>query len=69
MASFGRVLPSGVLTLVSLVSGSAAADLAMAKKGGSEYKIVVPQDRSAVIDYTAAELQKYLQEISGVRLG
>ena len=68
MAPFGGMLVFGVLALAPLVGDPSAADLTIVEKGRSEYKIVIPLDHSAGIDYAAGELQKYLQEISGVRL-
>jgi hypothetical protein len=64
----GKVLTLAVAAAFLSPVCSAEPGLVIARKGKSDYRIVVPNDRSAGIDYAASELQKYLKEISGAKL-
>ncbi len=45
-----------------------ASDMVIAMNGHSAYRIVVPRERSAAVDFAAAELQRYVREVSGAEL-
>jgi len=58
----------GILALLALPVHSAGTELVLAKDGRSHYRIVVPDGKSSAVDYAAAELQRFLRDISGARL-
>jgi uncharacterized protein DUF4838/glycosyl hydrolase family 67 len=49
-------------------TGQAGAQLVLAQKGQSQYRIVIPVEAIPSERYAAEELQHYLQRISGVKL-
>ncbi len=61
---------AGLSILAILVLGipCPGEDLVITRNGHSAYRIVVPDERSAAVDYAATELARFLVEISGVRL-
>ena len=54
--------------LLLLTTSRPAQDIVLAARGESAYRIVVPRDRSAALDYAAAELQALLAKAAGVEL-
>jgi hypothetical protein len=59
------ISPCGILVLFALTVSSTGADLVIARDGRSAYRIVVPDVRISAIDYAAAELQRFLRDVSG----
>jgi len=55
----------GAAALLGLPACAAAGELIVASHGQSAYQIMVPNHRSAAIEYAAAELQRLLREVSG----
>jgi hypothetical protein len=56
------------LAVLVLPAYLAAGDLVIAKSGHSSYRIVVPEGATSAIGYAAAELQRFVRDISGATL-
>ncbi len=56
------------MTLIAQTAAEPAAGLTLIAAGKTDYRIVVPEPPSPVLEYAAGELQHFLAEVSGVRL-
>jgi hypothetical protein len=63
-----RVLPASLLALAALPAIAHAAPLQLAQNGKPNATIVVQKDAPKILQTAAADLQKYIQKISGVEL-
>jgi hypothetical protein len=63
-----RVLGLAVLGVLALAARAPAAELVLAADGKSNYRIVIALDASIQDHYAAAELQRYVEEMSAARL-
>jgi hypothetical protein len=59
------IAAAGIMIAISLASPAGRADLVLAVDGTTSYRIVVSDTRTAAVDYAAAELQRFLHDISG----
>jgi len=62
------VFPALVVAAACFAPGAKAAELLLADQGRSDYRILVADEASPSIRHGAAELQKFLEEITGARL-
>ncbi len=58
---------SSVLMVVLSLSGADSAGLPLAKDGQTSYQIVKPANPSALDEYAASELARYLEQITGAQ--
>jgi len=64
----GSLLGFGAVALLAMPACAAAGELVVARNGTTQYRIVVPNNRSRAIDYAASELRALLHEVSGAEL-
>jgi len=57
-----------ILISIMLALSSSAIAITLMENGHTDYQIIVPNKRPAVVDYAAHELQYFLKEISDTRL-
>lgn len=57
-----------ILAALLLAAAFQAEAAVMVSNGQSDYRIVVPDNSSSTVDYAARELQRFLREMTGVRL-
>src|SRR3954464_15530389 len=57
-----------IFIFIALFLGRAWADLTIANKGASRYKLVLPANALPSEHYAAEDLQRYFEKISGARL-
>ena len=62
----GQVL--GAVVMLTCIARTDAAALPLVTNGASDYSIVTPDEPTVQETFAAAELQKYLAQISGARL-
>jgi hypothetical protein len=63
-----RLALAFVASAIFFSSHTSGEEIVLADKGQSEYRIVVADDASPSTKHAAAELQRFLQEISGAKL-
>ncbi len=66
--SLRGLLGTGAAALLLAPMCARAADLVISMNGHTAYRIVVPRERGAAIDFAALELQRYVREVSGTEL-
>lgn len=65
---FFKYLASGLLFFLGLFFSSSESGLSLVENHLSKYNIVIPSQATGVEKHSAEELQKYIEDISGIKL-